>query len=69
MFDISLPTDLLATAVAQRPVGVVVNRLVGMGLKDVQRLGNGCLEFTKDIILEYLNTNIPFIRLGILPHL
>ena len=33
MFDISPPTDHLATAVALRPVAAVVNRLVGVGLK------------------------------------
>ena len=33
MFDISLPTDRSATAGDGRQVGVVVNHLVGMGLK------------------------------------
>ena len=33
MFDISRPTDYPATAVALRSVSMVVNRLVGMGLK------------------------------------
>ena len=32
MFDFSLLTGLQATAVAQRPVCMVVNRLVGTGL-------------------------------------
>ena len=41
MFDISLPTGCLVTAVARRQVGVDVNRLVGVGLLRIDTSGGG----------------------------
>ena len=45
MFNISPQTDCPATAVARRSVGVVVNRLVGMGLNVNDQFGDGKVNF------------------------